>query len=67
MHKAFQEKQLQGQKKRKPAKQPDLFATTAEKQPSQLMPKSNADIKEMVDVARKIKSKNAACLVQSMQ
>jgi hypothetical protein len=44
------------------AKQPE---PTTEKQPSR--PKANADIKDMVDVARKIKSKNAACLVQSTQ
>jgi hypothetical protein len=31
------------------------------------MLKQNADIKEMVEAARQIKSKNAACLVQSMQ
>ena len=60
MHRAFQEKQLQGQRKRKPTKQPE---TTTGRQASQLIDNSNADIKEMVDVARKIKSKNAACLV----
>jgi hypothetical protein len=64
MHRECQEKQLQDQNKRKAAKQPE---PTTEKQLSQPRPKANADIKDMVDVARKIKSKNAACLVQSMQ